>query len=222
MEFWTVLILIFVLWSLLEQVMGRSRRGSDSEPPGDGGEAGGAEPLRRVDGAETPQTVEEWISEELGINLERRPRVRVPRERRPRPPGGQRPERTGPREVRLPRPGERAGTPRLPRREPDSLEEEPQIVSLEEIGAGERGAPVSLERPRTPADHDRFHERYEVPKPVATHQEFHRRYVSSATGDPRVARRPGARLPKLRHASDLQRMVVWSEILRRPPGLGPL
>lgn len=218
---WMVLILIFILWSLLEQVLGRSRGRSGPEPPGDGVEGEESGPLRRIERAETARTVEEWIGEELGINLERRPRVRTPRERRPRPGSGQPSERRWRREVRLPRSGER--TPRDRReREAVSLEEEPQIVSLEEIGAGERGAPKSLERPRTPADHERFHERYRVPKPVATHEEFHRRYVPSAMGAPRVARRRGARLPELSHASDLQKMIVWSEILSRPRGLAPM
>lgn len=76
---------------------------------------------------------------------------------------------------------------------------------------------VSLERPRRPGDHQRFHERYAVPQPVRTHEEFHTRYVDS-TSRPE-ARRAGPALPDDPKWSAVQRAIVWSEIIGPPRGL---
>lgn len=93
----------------------------------------------------------------------------------------------------------------------------PEVVSLEQIGMGEIGEPTSLERPREPADHDRFHRRYSVPKPVATHDEFHHRYVVPPRHRPARERR--ARLPREPGWSDVQTAIVWTEVIGPPKGL---
>lgn len=186
---WTLLIILFVLWSLLEQFRGARKGGgaADAEEGTEGPGGVGPEPeVRRREGEVLPQTVEEWGGEELGIDLERRPRVR----------------------------------------DPEALDDyRPTVVSLEEVGAEERGPARTLERPRRPEDHDRFHERYGVPRPVASHREFHRRYVEPLRGI--TGRRRQPRLPKFGGRTRLQRMVIWSEVLGRPRawdepgGIGP-
>lgn len=83
--------------------------------------------------------------------------------------------------------------------------------------AVERGEPISLERPRRPEDHQRFHDRYDVPQPVRSHEEYHARYM-----EPRKrteARRAGVSLPDNPEWSAVQRAIIWSEIVGPPKGL---
>ncbi len=81
----------------------------------------------------------------------------------------------------------------------------------------ERGEPVSLERPRVPEDHQRFHDRYATPQPVSSHEEFHARYVEpKGRAEPR---RAGVTLPDSPEWSAVQRAIIWSEILGPPKGL---
>jgi hypothetical protein len=90
-------------------------------------------------------------------------------------------------------------------------------ASEEERFAIERGERGSLERPRRPEDHRRFHDRYGVPEPVSSHDEFHARYVQPATrAEPR---RAGVILPDSPEWSAVQRAIIWSEILGPPRGL---
>ena len=65
----------------------------------------------------------------------------------------------------------------------------------------ERGEPVSLERPRSPEDHERFHDRY-----------MGRAVV------PAVRQRRG-RLPERWDWSAAQKAIIWAEILGPPKGL---
>jgi hypothetical protein len=76
------------------------------------------------------------------------------------------------------------------------------VISLEEQAAMERGEPVSLERPRTPEQHERFHDLY------------------VDRGDPiSTGRRPRPILPDRAGWTAVHRAVVWSEILGPPRGL---
>lgn len=109
---------------------------------------------------------------------------------------------------------------RRPTPEPASKRVEaeiPEVVSLEEVGMRQIGEPTTLERPREPADHERFHERYSVPQPVATHDDFHRRYVVPPRHRPARERR--ARLPQEPGWSEVQRAIVWAEVIGPPKGL---
>jgi hypothetical protein len=81
----------------------------------------------------------------------------------------------------------------------------------------ERGEPVTLERPRRPEDHHRFHERYDVPKPVASHSDFHDRYMTAKARPAR--RRAKAKLPDRPEWGAMQRAIIWAEILGPPKGL---
>jgi hypothetical protein len=190
------LILLFVVLTVLERLLsglsGKAARSDEatesSERAPDRRESGASAEL----GLDLEGLVGDWITEEAGFDLERRPRVRRPEPERPEP------EPTGSEYADLEQP-------------------EPGVVSMEEIGMRERGDPVSLERPRRPEDHGRFHDRYGIPEPVADHAEFHERYVGPVAPAARKRRRGG--LPELRRLSRAQRAVVWSEIFGPPRGL---
>ncbi len=77
------------------------------------------------------------------------------------------------------------------------------VISLEEQGMMERGPPVSLERARSPEDHERFHELY----------------LERATKRRRRGGTRGARLPNRDEWSPVHRAIVWSEIIGPPKGL---
>jgi hypothetical protein len=93
-----------------------------------------------------------------------------------------------------------------------------QTPRREERLPSERGEAVTLERLRRPEDHQRFHDRYGVPQPVASHEEFHARYVEGrGQAEPRKG---DIILPDSPDWSDVQRAIIWSEILGPPRGLG--
>ncbi|KPK61865.1 MAG: hypothetical protein AMS21_08735 [Gemmatimonas sp. SG8_38_2] len=186
-----------------------------------------------------PTSLQELLAEELGLNLERRPKVR----QQPQLPGTveesavaapppQPPDRVvyypTPQETRQPRAGaaERGiSAARVRRAVPAQHRAEvarrashrPERLTLEERVALERGTPKSLERPRRPEDHERFHEEYAVPLPVSSHSEFHARYMKAE--EPEERRRAGVRLPDRSHWSAVQRAIVWAEVLGPPKGL---
>jgi hypothetical protein len=85
---------------------------------------------------------------------------------------------------------------RRPLREPE------QTPSLEERAMLERGEAVSLEQPRRPEDHKRFHDLYMVEE-----------------AGPGVRRRRGP-LPDRSDWSAAQKAIIWAEILGPPKGLG--
>lgn len=185
------------------------------------------------DAAERPATLEALIREELGINLERRPRVerqlRVeapkttptsePGPGRVAPSGIPSPTRLPPRSVGHPsrrREPERSVRRRAPAvTEPAAGKE--AGTSLEEWGVRERGAAVSLEVPRAPDAHQRFHARYDVPQPPDSHEEFHQRYVDPALLPRR--RRGRMRLPDSPRWSPVQKAIIWADVLGPPRGL---
>ena len=187
-----------------------------------------------------PTSIQELLAEELGLNLERRPRVRqqpqLPGTEEegavatppPAPPGRvvyypgpqetQQPRRAGAaergvaaaRERRAVRARHKAEVARRASRDPERQ-------TLEERLVLKRGTPESLERPRRPEDHERFHERYGVPQPVSSHSEFHQRYMNAE--EPERRSRAVVRLPDRPHWSAVQRAIVWAEVLGPPKGL---
>jgi hypothetical protein len=236
-EFLT-LIIFFIVIGLVERVL-RAAQKTKGEPPA----RREAQPHDEGATEQLPAGLQDLIAEELGINLERRPRVTGP----PEPPSP--PPRTAPEE----RPAHQRGrVPVAPsRREPTVLYPspvEPAPVELKDRPTGrgavggrmeetlrrrraeftrreaaltrrsplqaeparpleerallERGEAVSLEEPRRPEDHDRFHDLYMV-------QEV----------GPVVRRRRGP-LPDRRDWSAAQKAIIWAEILGPPKGLG--
>ncbi len=195
-----------------------------------------------------PASLQELIAEQLGLNLERLPKV----EEEPEPPPARpvagpparpgtsqpvaRPGPTGP-PVRRP---EAPPAPELERvvyyptpRGPEPVWEVSERAASvpeqrsaapprrrplrEEKATVERRHPDSLERPRRPEDHDRFHERYGLTEPVSSHAEFHDRYMKpKRRAAPRRASGP---LPDHAEWSPAQKAIIWSEILGRPKGL---
>ncbi len=244
-QFFGIIILI-IIFSLLERVLKGAKAKGQAGSPAEGEEAAGAE--RPLEGL--PGKLEELIAEELGINLERRPRIQAPESSEasagpPAPPSAAQtappsstrvvvyPSAPPPSEAARRRSGERTAeaararaVTRRARREPvrapssvgDVIQGEREApLSLQDLSARERGRPVSLEEPRRPADHERFHERYEVPRPVETHDEFHARYVDQQRRRPR--RFAPAALPDQPGWNDVQRAIIWAEVLGPPKGL---
>ncbi len=181
---------------------------------------------------ERPSTLEALIREELGINLERRPRVQrrlrveAPQTTPTSEPGpGRVAPRLIPRPTQLPPativdPGRRREAQRSVQRRTLTLAEPAaagEATSLDEWGIRERGEAVSLEVPRAPDAHQRFHARYDVPQPPGSHEEFHRRYVDPALLPRR--RRSTMRLPNSPRWSPVQKAIVWADILGPPRGL---
>ncbi len=270
MDEFLTLIIFFIVIGVVERVLKAAQKAKGERPtqrqekPPDEGAIGGL-----------PAGLQKLIAEELGINLERKPRIEGPAE--PAPPSsaraapaehpgrglplGEHPSRRSPPAVRpgtpatpapsahpsrervvhhpgRPReeagrgresPGDRGAAitrarreaaaqrrrgPALTRRPLRELEQPP---SLEERALLERGEAVSLERPRRPEDHERFHDRYGVPEPVASHAEFHKRYVDERA-EPGRRRRRGP-LPDRWDWSAAQKAIIWAEILGPPKGL---
>jgi hypothetical protein len=235
------LIIFFIVIGVLERVL-KAAKGKKAPPQQAQGEP-------EVEGEETsegiPASLQELIAEELGINLERRPKVReLPEQEQPsRPalrsvkdPAGRRhpaapaapaTRRTvvhpGPREI-LP-----SGVPEGARqRALTEVREQREAVGREREDDAERRRVESerirdpgrsLERPRRPEDHDRFHELYGVPEPVKSHTEFHERYMQKEVRS--SARRTRLLLPDQPEWSAVKRAIVWAEILGTPKGLEP-
>jgi len=180
-----LILIIMAVAGLLERVLKAAQRGGGTQAPE-------AEPGAGADlqAPGLPDDLKDLIAEELGINLERRPRVEekediaVAEDLRPEP------------TVAHPQ--------RRPRPVPEPVEVTPAgpVISLEEQGMLERGEAVSLETQRTPAQHERFHRLY-----VGTSEELS------------VTRRRGARLPERASWSPLRKAVIWSEIFGPPKGL---
>ncbi|UCC74872.1 MAG: hypothetical protein JSV86_10085 [Gemmatimonadota bacterium] len=240
MDEFITLIIFFVVIGLLERILRAAQKGKVERPTEGEMQAGDREAIE-----EMPASLQELIAEELGINLERKPKVKGlpeppaapqarsapaehPARRQPPAPAVQRgreptvfypsPAAKAPAE-RLESAGDRGaavarrrreevrrplraelGRPRAaPIREP--LRDAERGLSLEERAILERGAPQSVERPRRPEDHQRFHERYmeEPPRPAA--------------------RRSRVPLPEREDWSPAQKAIIWAEILGPPKGL---
>ncbi len=229
MDSFIAILILFLLIGLLEKVLkGASAKQQRRAPPPDQELSGDElQPTGRG-----PVSLHEIIAEELGISLERRPRVReLPeptaeaRDAHPAARGREgAPSEVSARDVVYPRPRpsgaergagvadrrRRAATQRERPREPE------RYVSLEERAILERGEPVSSERPRRPEDHWAFHERYRVAEPVRSLREFDERYVDSAA---RPRRRSAVRLPARDSWSAAEKAIVWAEVLGPPKGL---
>jgi hypothetical protein len=238
-EFLT-LIIFFIVIGVVERVL-RAARKAKGEPPiqreAQPHDEGAIEGL--------PASLQDLIAEELGINLERKPRIEGPPEPLPPPtaraapaehPGRRLPpsahpapppvplsrervvqhpsarreepergrERAGDRIAALARARREATARRrrgpAPTRRP--LHEPERPPSLEERAILERGEPVSIERPRRPEDHERFHDRY----------------MGEEAG-PAVRRRRRGPLPDRWDWSAAQKAIIWAEILGPPKGL---
>jgi hypothetical protein len=229
-EFLT-LIIFFIVIGLVERVLKAAQKAKAEAPAqreAQDDEEGGLEKL--------PAGLQDLVAEELGINLERKPRVEGPpepappappgRERVVYQPGGRREEaRTGRRhsadrgaaitQARREAAAQRRHGPALTRQPLRQPEQQP--LSLEERAMLERGEPVSLERPRRPEDHERFHDRYGIEEPVASHAEFHDRYMEKGARE--VPRGRRGRLPERRYWNPVQKAVIWAEVLGPPKGL---
>ncbi len=272
MDEFLTLIIFFIVIGVVERVLKAAQKAKGEAPtqrktqPRDEGALEGL-----------PAGLQDLIAEELGINLERKPRIEGPAEAAPpstaragpagHPAGGAPPsahpahrapppvhpaqaappappappapvgrepvvypgsrrevpdrgrERAGERGAAITRArrevaAQRRRGPALTRRPLRELEPPP---SLEERAIMERGEAVSLERPRRPEDHERFHDRYDVTKPVASHAEFHERYVDERA-EPGRRRRRGP-LPDRADWSAAQKAIIWADILGPPKGL---
>lgn len=223
---WFVIIIFGA--SIFQRMMKSARKKQQQQHPTLEHEAGEYEGEGEGEGESrlerAPMSFQEMLAEQLGLNLERRPQVLPP----PEPPEPETPtatptaqssaERAGEyaqrrREAVSRRADERRRAGQLPSRRTDL----PERVSLEERAIRERGAPKTLERPRRPEDHERFHERYDVPKPVSSHAEFHKRYVDEP--ETVTGKRKGFRLPDRPEWSAVKRAIVWAEVLGPPKGL---
>ncbi len=237
MDEFLTLIIFFIVIGVVERVLRAAQKAKGEAPTQ-------REVQPHDEGAieQLPASLQDLIAEELGINLERRPRVSGPREPPSPPPRtapGEYPARQrgrgrvapsrGEPAVFYPSPVERAPVERLDRptdrgavggrmeetlrrrraefarreaaltRRPPPQAEPPR--SLEERAILERGEAVSLERPRRPEDHDRFHDRYMVEE-----------------AGPAVRRRRGP-LPDRWDWSAAQKAIIWADILGPPKGL---
>lgn len=237
MDSFIAILIFFLLIGLLEKVLkAASKKQQGAAPPP---EAEGTEEARGA-----PSSLQDLIAEQLGISLERRPRVRElpeakaepaertrvappPPKRRPVP--EERPYSEGRREVAYPRPspsgsrrttaGERGLAAARERRAAlAKREDEPvRVISLEERAALRRDEAASLEVPRRPEDHRRFHERYGIPESPRGRGKLGAPGVSEPMR--LTGRRRRGRLPERAHWSAAARAIVWSEILGPPKGL---
>ncbi len=198
MDEFITLIIFFIVIGVIERMLKASQKSKAEAPPELEPTAEDAEPVERM-----PDRLQGFIAEELGLGLERKPQIRRPTEPEARPDtAGERGAAVGRQRREAVARGRRAHLER--RKAAPSLREQREAeraLSLEERAMLERGAPISLERPRRPEDHERFHARYMAPK---------RR--------PAV-RRSRARLPDREAWSPVQKAIIWSEILRPPKGL---
>ncbi len=240
-EFITIII-FFIVVGVLERVLKGAKKAKAEAPKQAEGEW-------EVEGEETsegiPASLQELIAEELGVNLERRPKVRklpgqAPSSRpalpsvedpaRRRHPAAAAPPATtrtvvhpGPREIlpsKVPEGArQRALTEVREQREAVGREREDDAERRRVESESYHDPGRSLERPRRPEDHGRFHERYGVPEQVKSHTEFHERYMQKEVRS--SARRTRLLLPDQPEWSAVKRAIVWAEILGTPKGLEP-
>jgi hypothetical protein len=222
-QFITLLIL-FILIGLVDRFLKAARKAKPPAPPEAEPEA---DEGTTVEGL--PRALQDLIAEELGLNMERRPKVEPPARpaapadaartpvpsppRRPREVQAQRPREPRPRTVD--HPGQREAERERRRR---ALEQAraarersaalarrewvppEEVISLDELAMRERGAPVSLEAPRRPEERPRLRDRWARPE---------------RRGPPR-RRVP---LPEPPGWSAAQKAIVWAELLGPPKGL---
>ena len=224
----TVLLIIFIAAGILQKIVKAGKTASSTEAPPDGEhELGDAEYVKGL-----PAELRDVIAEELGLDLERRPKGARPGSATQ---GGSQPPT-----VVLP-PGQEAQPPRFGppqpggerRRRETSAQRGAAVAEQRRAATARRRAAVvtppavreqrpdavSLERPRRPEDHDLFHERYAVPEPVESRSEFHDRYLDEEK-DRRAVKGPVRRvmLPDAAGWSAVQKAIVWAEVLGPPKG----
>jgi len=187
-QFITLLIL-FILIGLVDRFLKAAQKAKPPAPPEAEPEA---DEGTTVEGL--PRALQDLIAEELGLNMERRPKV-DPRARpaapadaaRARIPSApRRPRESRPRTVD--HPGRRESVP------PE------EVISLDELGMRERGAPVSLEAARRPEERPRLRDRWARP-------------------ERRGPARRRVPLPEPPGWSAAQKAIVWAELLGPPKGL---
>jgi len=230
--------------SIFERMMKSARKKQQEQGRVSQYEEGEGEEEAEGQHERAPTSIQEILAEQLGLNMERRPRVLPPPESaepetatatavappgvrtvvHPSSPKDVQPEQSPAeraaeyaqrrREAATKRAADRRREHQLPSRRTDL----PERLSLEERALLERGAPKTLERPRRPEDHDRFHQRYDVPKPVSSHTEFHKRYVQQAE-TVKKRRRVGVALPARPEWSAVKKAIVWAEVLGPPKGM---
>lgn len=202
------LLLLFVVVGLLNRFVkaAKGQQGRTQVPD----DAEDKEPIGGASG-----DLRDLIMEELGLGLERRPKVmELPQ---PAEPSG---AVVYPKEREPVAEAARArseGAEVITRRGPDVPQRRSAREPRRPSRRPERRAAVSLERPRRPEDHELFHERYAVPAPVETHTQFHERYMDPETVRRRA--RSAVRLPEQPHWSAAQKAIVWAELLGPPKGL---
>lgn len=225
MDQFITLLILFILIGLVDKFLKAARKAKPPAPPEAEREA---DEEAAIEGL--PRALQDLIAEELGLNMERRPKVEPPARRaapadaarapiaapprRPQEVPVERPRESRPRTVDHPgrREADREGRRRELERARAARERKAALVgresvppeeaiSLEELGMRERGAPVSLEAHRRPEERERLRDRYVGPE-----------------------RRPG---PPRRHVplpeppgwSAAQKAIVWAELLGPPKGL---
>ena len=224
----TVLLIIFIAAGILQKIVKAGKTASSTEAPPDGEHE--LEDAEYVKGL--PAQLRDVIAQELGLELERPPKVAQPgsaTQRWPQPstavlPRGQEAE---PPEVVPPKPGGERGGRKTAAEHGAEVAERRRAARARRRSAAvtrpavreQRPDAVSLERPRRPEDHDLFHERYAVPQPVESHSEFHDRYLDEEK-DRRTVKGPvrRVRLPDAAGWSAVQKAIVWAEVLGPPKG----
>jgi hypothetical protein len=239
-EFLT-LIIIFIVIGVVEKVL-RAAQKAKGEPPAQ------RQAPEHDEGAieGLPTSLQDLIAEELGINLERKPRIEGPPEPLPPPTARAAPaEHPARRPPPAPHPAQSA-PPAPPSREravhyPGARREEPErgreragdrgaalARSRREAAARRRRGPALARRAlREPERPPSLEERallergepvsLERPRRPEDHESFHDRYMAEEVG-PAVRRRRGP-LPDRWDWSAAQKAIIWAEILGPPKGL---
>jgi hypothetical protein len=219
-----VIILVVMFLGVILDLIKKAQRKKQPPPL-----AAEQEEMEAGDEPVLARNIQDLIAEELGLNLERRPSVQRPPEPEPE---RKRLEEASSEWARTRQPAAQSEPQRQPVRAADRTAEtlarrrgapaKRRSPDLKERGHNlkrrEPAEALSLERPRRPEDHDRFHERYNVPQPVTTHSEFHARYMAQEAAV--TARRPrGPLLPDRPGWTAVQKAIIWAEIIGPPKGL---
>jgi hypothetical protein len=201
-EFVIILVVMF-LGVILDLIKKAQRK---KQPPPSAAEQ---EEMEAGDEPVLARNIQDLIAEELGLNLERRPSVQRPPEPEPE---RKRLEEASSEWTRTRQPAAQSEPQRQPVRAADRTAE---TLARRRGKRREPAEALSLERPRRPEDHDRFHERYNVPQPVTSHSEFHERYMAQEAAV--TARRPqGPLLPDRPGWTATQKAIIWAEIIGPP------
>lgn len=209
MSEFVLLLLLFVVIGLLERFMKASSKAakqSKAEAPS-GGEW---EPEERESTWSVPAELQDLIAEELGLGLERRPRVR-------RAPGGEVASLPGEAAASAGA-GARGSAVAARRRQEVARRREESLRRMRETGDVPATRPwTSLERPRRPELHERSGDHYAVPAALDSPEKFRVRYGEAKARPARRRRR--VLLPEGPHWSSAQKAIVWAEVLGPPKAL---